>query len=395
MFEPIYEPLRDPVTGEELDYDVEAAKWVTIPCTSGMEIEQKYEDVRRNRLLMQKYEWHEDLSGPYETALEPSIAPLEKIKEFVSTALEDGNIWEWKGYWWDSWAERERGCGCHIHMRPRPSKYHKQVDALRPPEQRIPGLQQDPEYDHPPDVPIEEVWATAYNTLIEVYPFILPLFCAGGSTVFRFRQSVTGWAAFVWGRISAQSMRDYLSPDYLGHPYDAVALNRKTRDKPLTLEIRLNESHPCITYVTITLLNRIIRKCFQRRYTSPKLAMDRWTRGDFYEKIRDAVGESAMQERDLYETLESAVQEWVREHGPIQFEEGREIPGLKRYYDSYFKIFRDITYTHLHFMNPVEYRVYQLFYHRGNPRRNWRQVWRLLHTPKGEFYWEDPYISGL
>jgi hypothetical protein len=392
-----FEPRRDPVTGEELLYDIEKARWTTIPCTSGMEIEQLDRDIMRCERLTREYEWHYDGSGPYETALLPSIAPYEQIKKFVGVVLEEGCMWEWKNsivrrLWY---GEVEKGCGSHIHMRPRPSKLHKEVDAAKPPERQVPGLQDDPEYEHPDHVTLEDVWATAHNTLIEVFPWILPLFCAGYPSVFAFRPEATFWAKFDWRRMSPDAFREFLSPSYLDHPYVAVAPNRKTREKPLTLELRLNEAHPCIAYVTIILLNRIIRKCYERGYVSPKLALASPQRMDLYNALSDAVVKSRTENRSLYEVLEEKVEAWVREHGKIAFEPGREIPLLKREYDSYYKLFRDIMYYYLHFMSPPEYRVYLLFRERGNPRRNWRRLWYVMHAPKGEFYWEEPYISGL
>jgi len=265
---------------------------------------------------------------------------------------------------------------------------------MMPEGMRIPFLQEDPEYDHPPHVPIEEVWATAHNTLIEIYPWILPLFCAGAPDVFRFRVSISRWAEFVHKRYGPSGMREKLSQGYVDHPYHAVALNRKTRDKPLTLEIRLNEAHPCIAYMAICIMNRIIRKCYERGYLSPKLALMEGDRARLYrDYIKEAVMTSATRNRDLYDTLEEYVQRWVQDYGPIPFE--REIPRLKKHYDSYFELFRDIMRHYMFFTNPIEYRVWMLFSHKGNPRKNWRRVWYLFHAPKGEFYWEDPYITGL
>lgn len=379
------EPVRYTPTGEELVViDPEAAKWGTIPCTSGMEIEQDYDDVRRCRRIMEEYEWHFDGSGPYETPLPPSIAPYREVKRFISLVLEDDCCWEWKGYY------DYTSCGSHIHLRPRPSALHKRANP------DVPGIEGDPEYDHPPHVAYEDVWATTYNTLVEVYPWILPLFAAGGPEVMRFRPRVTHWAQFNDDRVSPGRMRErYLSPGYFGHPYLAVALDRKTEAHILTIELRLNENHPAISYVAILILNRIIRRVYERGYISPKLALDPYRRGQLYRELEEAVARSALDDTDLYEELEATVRRFVDRYGPIRFEPGREIPRVKSEFRSYFEIFHSIIHYYTDWRSPVEYRVYKLYAARGNPRRNWKELWHLMHKPAKEFCWREPPICGL
>jgi len=396
-------PPRCQLSEEELIFDIEKLKWVTIPCTSGMEIEQYEGDIRMCRKLMTEYTWQYDGSGPLETALPPSIAPYKEISKFVSLVIDEGCIWEWKGYYTRGPEPApefsEFGCGSHLHLRPRPSILHQKIDASKPESQRVPGLQNDPPYEHPEHITLSDVWATTYNTLVEVCPWILPLFCAGKSysmNVFGFRKKVMYWAKLTHYRYSPETMeREYLRPDYYGHPYTAVALDRKDREHILTIELRLNEAHPSISYVTLLILNRIIRKCYERNYLSPLLDLRPDQRETLYTMLVDAINYSAYRYVNLYDTLEETVNEFVQTYGPIRFVQGREIPRLKREYDSYFKLFKDILYNYTHWMNPIEYRVYQLFANKGNPRRNWRQLWYLLTTPKGEFYWEEPYITGL
>jgi hypothetical protein len=265
---------------------------------------------------------------------------------------------------------------------------------MKPPDEKIPFLQDDPPYDHPRYVTIYDVWATAHNTLIEIYPFILPLFCAGAPNVFRFRVSAVDWASLNYRRYSPSEMREYyLNSYYRGHPFEAVAMNRKGYDKPLTFELRLNEAHPASAYLIIVICNRIIRRCYERGYLSPKIVASLGERDELYTSLRDAVRASARENRDLYEELEKAVESWVRKYGPIRFEP--EIPRLKKQYDSYFKIFKDILYQYTHWMNPFEYRMYQLYANKGNPRKNWKEMWFVMLTPKGEFSWRDPYIPNL
>jgi len=381
-------------TGEE-EIWIEGTQWSTIPMTSGMEVEQYDDDICY--ALRDKYDWHYDGSGPLETALEPSIAPLTKIKEFIDFVLDNNCEWDWKGFylWYSDCRFRvediscEAGCGSHIHFRPRPAEHHKQNPKYR----HFPGLDKDPPYPHPETVSLEDVWATAYNTLIEVYPFIIPLFVYGNSRapIYKPRSSILTWAEFVSRRYSPEVFyENFMSEDYYGHPYHAVALNRKTENKPLTIEIRLNESHPAIAYFTIILLNRIVRKVFDRGYLSPKLEMTESDRISLYNYIADKVYDSSRYRADLYTALESAVEKFVHDYGPIRFVKGREIPGCKREYDSYFKLFRDIIYNNSHWMNPVEHRISQLFIRKGNPSKNSDKLWRIFRIPKGQFCWNDP-----
>lgn len=130
---------------------IEKEQWTTIPMTSGIEIEQLDDDICHR--LLEKYEWHYDGSGPLETALEPSTAPLSKIKEFIDFVIDNNCEWDWKGFYWvgtyrcgDSYCEY--GCGSHIHLRPRPSELHKKNPRYR----HFPGIDKDPPYPHPETV---------------------------------------------------------------------------------------------------------------------------------------------------------------------------------------------------------------------------------------------------
>jgi hypothetical protein len=381
------ENIKYSETGEELILiDPQAVKWGTIPCTSGMEIEQQDTDIRQCSKIREDYRWSYDPSGPIETSLPPSIAPYKEIKNFISKVIEERCIWEWKGFYtrWSS----EIGCGSHIHLRPRPSQKQKEEWP------DMPGIDKDPEYPHPDTVTLEEVWATAYNTLVEVVPWIIPLFCAGGQDVMRCRESATHWGELRPERKSPEAMRSYLRESYTGHPYHAVALDRKTTQHVLTIELRLNENHPAIAYTTIVILNRIIRRVYERGYVSPKLAVP--NRERLYSKLNDAIYKSASYYEDLYTYLDDAVREYVEEYGPIRFVEGREIPRLrKKEFTSYFELFHEIIYNYTDWRNPPEYRVYKLYAAKGNPRNNWKQLWYLMHTPAGQFCWEEPNICGL
>jgi hypothetical protein len=383
--------------GEELLF-IERGKWTTIPMTSGIEIEQKDRDICYR--LRDKYEWHYDGSGPLETALEPSITPLTKIKEFIDFVLDNNCEWEWKGFYYSVFCSNdpvrycgntdcENGCGSHIHLRPRPSELHKQ----NPKYSNFYGINKDPPYPHPETVSLEEVWATAYNTLVDLVPFIFPLFVYGNKNapLYKPRVSITYWADLSPTRYSPETFYNtFMRPDYYGHPYGAIALNRKTEDKPLTIELRLNETHPAISYFIIIIINRIVRKVFDRGYSSVRLDMGQNERTAFYSTIREAISKSGRCQTDIYTALEEAFENYVQNHGPVRFEQGREIPGCRREYNSYFRLFKDILHANSNWLNPVEERIYRLFAMKGNPAKNCSMLWRIFRIPKGEFCWEEP-----
>ncbi|MHA1471352.1 MAG: hypothetical protein ACTSSP_12460, partial [Candidatus Asgardarchaeia archaeon] len=184
----------------------------------------------------------------------------------------------------------------------------------------------------------------------------------------------SGWARFTKRRLSTSSVRDFLSPNYIGHPYAAIAWNRKTQAKPLTLEIRLNETHIAIAYYASIILNRIIRKCYERGFRSPKLhEMERST---ILNSIEDAYKFTCIHKADLYAVL--------RDIGPIEF--SREIPLLKRRYNKYFEVFDDILKKYTPSYPPMA-RIGRLFLHRGYPAANTNALWYIFE-PYGEFEWD-------
>lgn len=341
--------LDELLPGEEYKANVK----YTLPLTCGMEIEQPDQVI--DPRLRRYYEWHYDGSGPLETALPPSVNPITHIKRFIDIVNELNARWEWVNEFYTP--GRWRGCGSHIHFRVR--------DDL----------------EHP--VPIEDVWATTYNTFIEVYPFILPLFAFGNREVYTFRREVLTWADIIPTRLSPELMRDYLREDYESHPYHAIALNRKTREKPLTIEIRLAETHPAIAYYVMLIMNRIVREVYKRGYLSPKL--DPTIRNSVYMKVENAIDRSTEQRIDLYDALEEEFMDFE-----IRFT--RPIPRLKSVYYGYFSIFKDILKHYTTMEHDREARVYLLFINKGRPARNAMRLWDIF-APKGLFEWIDPPIK--
>lgn len=375
-------PTHEEITHID-DYDY-VQVYRKMPVTFGFEIEQKTADIPGN--LRIAYPFHHDLSGPCETALPPSTYPGRALRAFVEACAAESRTWDWKSQF--QWRSSYRGpimagCGSHIHFRPR----FEDVDMIREQEPVIP-------------------WTCAYNTLVESQVFLLPMFCWGVDGVFRLRNEALQWADFTRRRLSEASVkRQYLNDRYAGHPYEQVSFNRKPYDpdhpeahcegrvigepplttpsrKPLTLELRLNETHPAISYELGILLNRIIRNCFDRGFISPKLKQR--TRGRVFAEIEERTKRSINMKTNFYDELHM-VQD-------IEFQRGREIPLLQTKYDTYLALFDDILKKYGHSYPPMA-RVCRLFLNRGEPWKNPNAVWKTFY-PLKEFKWDEEDVPS-
>jgi len=330
-----------------------------IPIDFGFEVEQWDGDISSLLRDHSPWRWHYDGSDPLETSLRKGIYPGRRVGEFVRFVVQHNCMWNWKHELPPEY--RSRGCGSHMHVTPRGDIAYIRREWA-------------------------EAWTTLHNTLVEVVPFILPLFAWGSRNKLYFRREGPYWARPVIRRYAARSVeRLYLRPSYYGHPYDIVAWNRKDNSKPLTLELRACETHPSISYFIAIILDRITRKCFERGFVSPKLREDcrrlligdvtTRTEGIIYERYRA----NALERTDLYKDLQDI--------GPIKFSGGRTIPLLKDSYDRYFDLFDDIIRKYCPTYPPMA-RVGRLFLKRGYPAANPRSVWYVFE-PYGKFEWED------
>jgi hypothetical protein len=148
----------------------------------------------------------------------------------------------------------------------------------------------------------------AWNTAVELTPFLAPFWCAdwqGG-----FRDDVGYWASPQTTRFSQSTMARKLEAE-ADRSYSSVTLNPPSGSKPHTIELRLNEGHPSFSLVGLTFLRRVITKACRKGW-SPKLAGGR--RGAL-EGLYQAIYEGG----DLVGSMKEA--------GPFRFEEGRGIPG--------------------------------------------------------------------
>lgn len=339
----------------------------TIPTTVGFEIEQPEELISQE--LRESFVWHHDSSGPLETSLGPTIYPRDLVLDFIREVKALNACWKWVNE-----LPSGAGCGSHIHLRPRPSRDHRSEpwNPIKPYE---------PLYPHPESVTYADVWSCTYNTIVEIYPFIIPLFAWGKEgDVFRFRQEVLSWASINKTRYGPMTLKKmFLSEKYVGHPCDAVSMNRTCRGegppKVLTIELRLSETHIVGAYFITLLINRIIQRCYVRNYIAPKI-MEPGYRDEVYRSVRYAIEYSCDEDRDLYECLEEEFSTFCPQ---IVFY--IRIPGLKSVYTSYFEIFSDILKKYLS-SSPEERRFTSIYLRKRCPADYADKFFDLLEMPK-------------
>lgn len=252
----------------------------------GMEVEQCSSQAPREVVFGE--DWHRDGSGPRET----DYGPYKQVKSILNAFQRDcdGRTWDWHNETADG-----SGCGSHVH------------------------LHVGDEFDDS-----TEAWTITWNTMIELTPFMLPMFCADWSS--GFRSSVDDWASPNTVRYSQSTMERMVSnPNAQSRSYNAVTMNGADyTGKPLTIELRMNEAHPGQAIVGLLFLRRMCGRCVEKGW-SPKLAGDRSSQlGNIYQAVYNA--------DNVFEAL--------RNTGPIEFEEGRGIPDVGESFENALEVFR-------------------------------------------------------
>ncbi len=322
----------------------------------GMEIEQPPDlipgPVRR------KFDWHRDGSGPLETSLSPTSFPMRQLYSFLKKVRPD--IWVWKTQYQGSPVgipprRRCKGCGSHIHFRVR-------------------------EDEIPPNLTVEEAWTIVYNTIVELVPILAPFF--SWNHLLPFRASVWGWAHPNIRRYSPLAVRTFLDPEYYGRRYDYVTWNRKPpdergRQKPLTIEVRLNEAHPSIVSAGAMVLQGIIRNCVERGWSVKLENRTRILNEQLLERFYES-SQSFLSGDNIWQIMEQTDR--------LVFI--REIPKLKHSYRNAKECFIDIVKTYRsHFRWTYRERVASLLQKGYNPADNPNAVW-YVDAPIDEFSWE-------
>jgi len=258
-----------------------------IPIEHGMEVEQSADivphEIRHNHSGKYMGEWHRDLSGPSELeAVGPSKHVGSLIKKFSNTMRQYDDEEPWT---WHSELSNGSGCGSHAHI--------TFADGGASEADKVTGM------------------TIAWNTAVELTPFLAPFWCFNWKQ--GFRSSVSRWASPTLTRKSQDSVRNALSRNR-SRNYESVTFNPATGSKPLTIELRLVENHPAFALVGLTFLRRTMTKCMRGGW-SPKLAGDRRQKlNELYSAIYNARSHGG-----LIEAMQSV--------GPFTFEEGRGIPG--------------------------------------------------------------------
>ena len=254
----------------------------------GMEVEQDPNQAPNE--VVYGDDWHRDGSGPQET----DYGSYKQVKSILNAFKRDcgGRTWNWHNE-----TTSGAGCGSHVHLNVG-SGFDDEVEA----------------------------WTVTWNTMVELTPFMLPMFSADWSS--GFRSSVNRWASPNTTRYSQSTMQSMVAnPRSQSRSYNAVTMNGADYSgKPLTIELRMNEAHPGQAIVGLLFLRRMAGRCVDKGW-SPKLAGDRSsTLADIYSAAYSA--------DDPIEAL--------RNTGPIRFQEGRGIPDVGEEFDNALEVFRGI-----------------------------------------------------
>lgn len=253
----------------------------------GMEVEQGSSQAPRE--VVYGDEWHRDGSGPLET----DYGSYKQVKSIMNAFKRDhgGNTWSWHNETMSG-----AGCGSHVHLNV--------------------GDGFDDEL---------EAWTVTWNAMVELTPFMLPMFCADWSQ--GFRSSVDRWAAPNTTRYSQSTMADMVrNPRAQSRSYSAVTMNGADYNgKPLTVEFRMNEAHPSQACVGLLFLRRMAGRMVEAGW-SPKLSGDRsGTLSEIYSEVYSADDPLAALGR-------------VED---IEFQDGRGIAGQEEF-DTALDVFRAI-----------------------------------------------------
>lgn len=255
---------------------------MTLPYSHGMEVEQDPNQAPDE--VVYGDGWHRDGSGPQET----DYGAYKQVKSILNRFKDDCNGRTWT---WHNEMTNGGGCGSHVHL-------HLSEDFCS-------------EFSERTNL---EAWTVSWNSIVEIAPFLLPMFTADWEN--GYRSSVTRWASPNITRYSQSSVASRVeNPRSTSRGYDSVTFNGASHSgKPLTIELRFNEAHPSQALVGLLFLRRIAGNCVEEGW-SPKLAGDRRA---LLNEVYEACYSPGHQ--DVFEALDDV--------GPVRFQEGRGIPGL-------------------------------------------------------------------
>ena len=269
-----------------------------IPMTHGMEVEQH--DVPHE--IQNDYDnkfwghWEYDASGPMEMEFGPGKHVKRLIDDFNETALQyDQQPWTWKS------SDGSTGAGSHVHFN---------VEMLETEDDTVTG------------------WTIAYNTILDLLPFFAPFFCHDWEKGFRNGTNynpnllnINKWAKPETTRMSRDRMHGYYH-GRVSREYKSITLNPRLNDKPMTIELRLSDSHPAFALTGSYFLRKIAKRCFERD-ASVKIDRQASDTSDVLKTLYDRIYDLP-DRKNMIDVLQEDLK--------IVFE--REIPGLKQEYES-------------------------------------------------------------
>lgn len=173
---------------------------------------------------------HYDGSKPWEFNLGNSVAERTLLDTFNKIVGND--YWAWHKEF--KLHNNTRGCSAHFHISVRGD-----IDLGQT-------------YQNQMVAPARH-WAIVWNNMVTLTPLLVPFFCYGET----FRSSaLTQWAKPICERLDAANIIDLFTRGRtvpkenrngcieLGHTYSALSWNRHSSKKQITIENRLNETHP-------------------------------------------------------------------------------------------------------------------------------------------------------
>ena len=317
--------------------------------TAGMEIEQPPDSITNCDALFSNYEWHEDGSGPYETALPPKIMYVYEVKKFAERAKQCNFRWVNEATVFGSTIT----CGSHIHFRPR-----EDIEMITR--------------------NWEAVWKIAFESIFTTSIFILPLLCLD-----KCRKRFDLWAEITTSGmppIDPETVRYYLNLDCCDRPYWWLTWNKKREAKPLTLELRVAEATPAQHLLAISIIQKVVKASIQRGSSVYFSSINGLTsKSDIKEYLMNTMRNEC--NRDVYCSLEK--------FRDIVFEKQHAIPYLKTFYSNGLELFRDLLFTYTT-RTKTYVRVASLASIKGSFKDNHPLYWDALLVDS--FCWRSPQI---
>lgn len=337
------------------------------PFTHGMEIEQFTGNVpRRAREYTMSNshgvlrDWHNDGSGPRETAIGPIRNVHSVLRKFYADTRDEGITWDWHSYGTRHRGGRSGGAGSHLHLRPIVENF-PMADEL-------------------------DVWTISHNAVTELVPVLAPFFCHDWEDGFREgRTNRNGQLlARKWADRNTRLSRDSVRRNLNGRAsrsYKAVTFNPPLGDKPLTLELRGNDAHPAMALAGLLVLRRVVAHCIEQD-CSPKLVNHRETHRELFTTVYDDAADMGLM-RAMKVPFDS----------PIRFESDRGIPKVgEGPFDSPFDLLMAILREY--YAEPGTWRARAHMLVKAG-RDEWgpqaNTEWALWHidAPRGDFEWDN------